>query len=126
MEHAGFRITLLIVLILVTGGLIGNAVEYSLLTGRGGCGSQLSSNESLILMWINIAMAVATAILCVYIFYKMYLEQSTKNNGNDSIDDLQSAKRYSTQEKSSRNNYSSSGGSVQSNSYRSDSRQITG
>ena len=116
MEHAGFRITLLIVLLLVTGGLIGNAVEYSLLAGRGGCGSQLSSSESIILMWVNIVMAVATAILCVYIFYKMYLEQmEKKSDADDGMNDLQSNPASSVQRStSSRSNYSNAGGLVQS------------
>lgn len=79
MEHPGFRITLLIVLILVTAGLIANAVQFNSILERGGCGSQMSTDEARFMTWVNIILAIATTVLCIFVIYKMYIEHMTKD-----------------------------------------------
>ena len=79
MEHAGFRITLLIILILATAGFIGNAVKFNSILERGGCGSQMSTDEARFMTWLNIGLAIATTVLSIFVIYKMYIEHMTKD-----------------------------------------------
>lgn len=60
-----FLIVVLIVMLFVTGVFIANAVYYDRIRKAGGCSTAISKNESDILFWVNVILAVISGIMVI-------------------------------------------------------------